>query len=225
VRTAQKKKVRKMLERRYSQAEIRVSKSGRRASGYIMRWNTKSKPSSGLPFTEICAERCCTNALRTGDPVLLLDHNMGQVLGRQSAKTVRFSEDNSGLEFDCELPNSPLGDNVAESLRRGDLQSCSFGFSMNPDIDPDCESWEDGEDEEGERCVVRTLRKISKLHEASIVASPAYPGTSASVRSMFPNGMPLEIRSRYPKLVLPTLEQIAAVERDELLHRIKKSFV
>jgi hypothetical protein len=96
---------------------------------------------------------------------------------------------------------------------------------MNPDIDPDCESWEDGEDEEGERCVVRTLRKISKLHEASIVASPAYPGTSASVRSMFPNGMPLEIRSRYPKLVLPTLEQIAAVERDELLHRIKKSFV
>jgi len=213
-----------MLEQRYIKTEIRLQKKGRTASGYAATFHTLSKRNSGLPFLENLEPGCFRTALQTGDPYVLLNHDTSAVLGRKSAGTARFEEDRNGLRYEVDLPESPLGENVRCSIERGDLDSCSWGFEMSDD--PDDQSWDEGEGDDGERAIIRTLKNVRTLREISFTPFPAYPNTSASVRSLFPTGaVPYEIRSRYPNLVLPTLDQIAAVERDELLHRIKKSFV
>ena len=66
------------------------------------------------------------------------------------------------------LPNTTTGRDAAELIRRGDVDSMSFGFSVPRDGD----SWStDGAE--------RTLHEI-RLHEVSIVAFPAYSGTAGT---------------------------------------------
>jgi len=67
-----------------------------------------------------------------------------------------------------------MGRDAAELLRRGDVDSMSFGFSVPRGGD----EWSD----DGMR---RTLKSV-RLHEVSIVAFPAYSGTAGttSVRGL-----------------------------------------
>jgi hypothetical protein len=72
------------------------------------------------------------------------------------------------------LPNTTRGRDVAELLRRGDIDAMSFGFSVPQGGD----SWSaDG--------AQRTLNSV-RLHEVSLVAFPAYSATAgtASVRGL-----------------------------------------
>jgi hypothetical protein len=64
------------------------------------------------------------------------------------------------------LPNTSRGRDVAELLRRGDVDSMSFGFSVPSGGD----SWSSDGNE-------RTLKSV-RLHEVSLVSFPAYPGTA-----------------------------------------------
>jgi hypothetical protein len=81
-------------------------------------------------------------------------------------------EDDRGLKVRAELPNTSLGRDTAELIRRGDVDSMSFGFSVIRD------SWDESGNE-------RTLHSV-RIHEASIVAFPAYRGTAGttSVRGL-----------------------------------------
>jgi len=102
------------------------------------------------------------------------NHDTGSILGSTRAGTLKLVEDGRGLKVTAELPNTTLGRDTAELLRRGDVDAMSFGFSVPKNGD----AWsEDGAE--------RTLKEI-RLHEVSIVAFPAYTATAgtATVRAL-----------------------------------------
>jgi len=133
------------------------------------------QPSEPLPFTERIAPGAFVRSLKTRNEIKLLwNHDTGDVLGSKRAGTLRLVEDDRGLRVSADLPNTTTGRDAAELLRRGDVDSMSFGFSVPK-----------GGDEWNESGTERTLREV-KLHEVSIVAFPAYTSTAGttSVRGL-----------------------------------------
>lgn len=161
------------IETRISLAdfEIRETNDGMTFSGYAAVFDSPSEP---LPFTERINPGAFKRSLRARNDVKLLwNHDTGIVLGSTRAKTLSLIEDARGLKVEAQLPNTSAGRDAAELLKRGDVDSMSFGFSVPAGGD----SWNaDGSE--------RTLKNV-RLHEVSIVAFPAYSGTAGttSVRS------------------------------------------
>ncbi len=183
---------------------------GRYLSGYAARFNSLSEDLGG--FRERLAPGCFARSLQSGDPRMLLDHDTGKLLGRKSAGTLEISEDAKGLRFRCELPDTTAGRDVYESVRRGDLSGCSFGFmcrssDWSTETDPD-----DADDV----CSVRTVTQAD-LHEISAVTFPAYLATNvdASQRAaaLFPGGdIPAEIRQHVSQHSNPRFARLKAIE-------------
>lgn len=101
----------------------------------------------------------------------LFNHNWDKVLGRRSAGTLLLEEDEHGLRFEVELPQTSYAKDLAISMQRGDIGECSFLF--------DVVSQEENFD--GEKPLIRI--KECKLYEVSIVTLPAYDEAKASMRS------------------------------------------
>lgn len=156
----------------HTQFEIREEAEGMRFSGYAAVFNSPSEP---LPFTEVIERGAFHKTLRSKNDVKFLwNHDSGEILGSTRAKTLALIEDERGLRVEGLLPNTSRGRDVAELLRRGDVDSMSFGFSVPAGGD----DWsKDGSQ--------RTLKSV-RLHEVSLVAFPAYPGTAGlqSVRGL-----------------------------------------
>ncbi|MBB5066151.1 HK97 family phage prohead protease [Granulicella mallensis] len=162
--------------------DVRVSKNddgSNTVSGYAVLYNSLSVDLGG--FVETIAPGALTRTLADSPDVLCLrDHQVELLLGRTISGTLILTEDSIGLNFVCQLPNTTTGNDLAESLRRGDIDSCSFGFSCAND------TWT----QDAQGCVIRCLLDID-LFEVSVVSFPAYPETSAALRSA-----PIEIRSQ-----------------------------
>jgi len=147
--------------------EVREEGDGMTFSGYAALFDSPSEP---LPFTERIAPGAFRRSLRARNDIKFLwNHDAGEILGSTRAGTLTLSEDDRGLRVNGTLPNTTRGRDVAELLRRGDIDSMSFGFSVPQGGD----SWnEDGSE--------RTLKSV-RLHEVSLVAWPAYTATSGTV--------------------------------------------
>lgn len=110
----------------------------------------------------------------TKDVRALWSHDQNVVLGRTKNGTLRLREDNVGLSFELDLPNTTAGKDALTSIRRKDVSGMSFGFFVQED------SWARGK---GADPHIRTLLKVD-LFEVSPVAFPAYPQTDVSTRGM-----------------------------------------
>ncbi|MCE0554423.1 HK97 family phage prohead protease [Bacillus thuringiensis] len=95
------------------------------------------------------------------------------MLGRTKNNTLRLSEDAVGLRFELDLPDTTLGNDTYKSIKRGDVDGVSFGFSM---ISEEIQEPDDD-------LMLRTVTK-AKLLEVSAVAFPAYPDSEVSARDM-----------------------------------------
>ncbi len=151
--------------------EIRETPDGMTFEGYAAVFNSRSENLGG--FTEFVAPGAFTRSLKSRNDVKLLwNHDSGQVLGSTRARTLTLTEDARGLKVTAQLPNTQLGRDTAELLKRGDVDAMSFGFNVIKD------TWNAAGDE-------RTLEAV-RLFEVSIVAFPAYSATAgtATVRSL-----------------------------------------
>jgi HK97 family phage prohead protease len=163
----------KKMETRVNPAQFELrelEEGGMTFEGYAAVFNSPSEP---LPFTERIAPGAFKRSLQARNDIKLLwNHDSGSVLGSTRAGTLTMVEDDRGLKVRAELPNTSLGRDTAELIRRGDVDSMSFGFSVIRD------SWDESGNE-------RTLHSV-RIHEASIVAFPAYRGTAGttSVRGL-----------------------------------------
>lgn len=148
--------------------EIRDDGDGMTFEGYAAVFDSPSEP---LPFTERIAPGAFRGSLKQRNDIKILwNHDTGSVLGSTRAGTLQLTEDERGLRVSAKLPNTSLGRDTAELIRRGDVDAMSFGFSIPRNGD----SWNaDGTE--------RTLKQV-RLHEVSIVAFPAYTATAGTAQ-------------------------------------------
>ncbi|MED3549966.1 HK97 family phage prohead protease [Cytobacillus praedii] len=139
-------------------------------TGYAAVFN--SKASIGDYFEEIIEPGAFSRTLsENGDIRALFNHNWDHVLGRTKSGTLYLEEDERGLKFEIELPNTSVGRDLAESMARGDINQCSFGFW----IDNGKETWDYSVEP-----ALRTIHEV-ELYEISVVSIPAYDDTEASL--------------------------------------------
>src|SRR4051812_25923117 len=101
--------------------------------GYAARFNnpTTIRDVRGGEFRETIHPDAFTRSLvEQPDVRMLRDHNPSVLLGRTRAGTLRIGTDAEGLWYECSLPDTTDGRDLAESIRRGDIDACSFGFTV-----------------------------------------------------------------------------------------------
>ena len=97
--------------------------------GYPVVFDSLSNDLGG--FVEKVERGAFAESLANNDEVhALFNHDDDKVLGRLGAGTLRLWEDDHGLRMELDPPNTTVGNDVVELLRRGDLVSMSFGFYM-----------------------------------------------------------------------------------------------
>ncbi|MCS2609377.1 HK97 family phage prohead protease [Halomonas dongshanensis] len=152
-----------------------VETKGRTLYGYAARFDA---PTQLDGFSERIRPGAFTRTLASKDAPnvrAIYEHDGRALLGRAGSGSLRLHEDDQGLAFELDLPDTQLGRDVATLVKRGDVHGCSFGFIAQG------ESWE------GE---TRVLEDVDLL-EVTITATPAYDTTSVQVRGKQPRGIRL----------------------------------
>ncbi len=160
--------------RTFNVGEIRAEGDGegsKKIIGYAAKFNELSEDLGG--FREVIAPGAFANAIQNSDVRCLWDHLSHIVLGRNKSGTLRMKEDETGLQFECDSPDTQLvRDMVLSPISRGDVSQCSFGFRTITD------SWRKQNDE-----WIRTLEEV-ELFDVSPVTYPAYQATEVALRSL-----------------------------------------
>lgn len=97
------------------------------------------------------------------DVYLLVGHNADNLLGR-AGKNMRLEIDETGLFFECELPNTQLARDWYNLIESGIVDGMSFGFTCS--------------DEVNTTTMTRTITQIDELYEITITPFPAYKEAS-----------------------------------------------
>jgi len=193
-----------MFEKRLiSGCELRAvdSAQGRKVTGMAARYGVLSHDLG--KFRERI-QRGAFDSVVDQDVVATFNHDQNLILGRTVSRTLKLQAQSDGLAFECLLPKTSYADNLYESIKRGDVNGCSFAFTG---VDDD---WSD-EMVEGERCVVRSIKSFKRLHDISMVTTPAYPGTSVDAR--FKDLVAAEVRSYVHQLTAPPNAWLQMCER------------
>ena len=144
--------------------------------GYAAKFESWSDPIMGW-FREKIA-RGAFDGCELSDVIMCFNHNTDSILARTTSGTLRLEVDDVGLRFAFEAPNTTLGSDMLELVRRGDVSKCSFRFGVKQD------EWQSADEQNDLAMDERTILKFSRVADVSLVVFPAYPETEASVRHL-----------------------------------------
>lgn len=130
----------------------------------------------GDSFIEVIADGAFNESLKARDVVGLWSHDTSQVLGNSKSGTLRITNTQDELRFELDIPNTSVGNDAWELIKRGDVDGVSFGMKVQKD------KWS-SEDREGTKIYKRTILEAD-LYEISPVAFPAYPSNEVTARSL-----------------------------------------
>ena len=162
-----------LVEQRAYEGELKAVE-GRTVEGYASVFNSMSEDLGG--FREIILPGAFSEVL-DNDVRALYNHDSNYLLARTASGTLELKEDDKGLYYRFEMPNTTYGNDMLELFRRGDLSQSSFGFTVEKD------SWKL---ENGQH--VRYIERIGSLFDVSPVVYPAYASASSGLRSAEPKG-------------------------------------
>ena len=100
------------------------------------------------------------------------EHDQRMLLGAIHSRTLALTVTPNGLDYECLLPPSPLGQNTYASVDRSDYPGTSFTFQCISDSF----SYEGG-------AALRTIHS-ARLAEIGPVSNPAYKDSSVALRSL-----------------------------------------
>jgi len=171
---AEVRSLNEVVEQRAYDGEIKAAVEGRTVEGYASVFNSMSEDLGG--FREIILPGAFSEVL-DNDVRALYNHDSNYLLARTTSGTLELKEDEKGLYYRFEMPNTSYGNDMLELFRRGDLTQSSFGFTVEKD------NWrmEDGQQ-------VRYIERVGSLFDVSPVVFPAYSQASSGLRSAEPNG-------------------------------------
>jgi hypothetical protein len=142
---------------------------GTKVAGYAAVFNVETD--IGGMFREKIAPGAFAKAIK-GDVRSLFDHNTALILGRTKSGTLRLSEDERGLRYEVDLPDTQAGRDLRESMGRGDIDGSSFAFRVLK------QSWDESRD-----TPLRTIEEV-ELYEVGPVTFPQYPEAEVGLRSL-----------------------------------------
>ena len=164
-----------MKEVRNSNNEITpILPESRTVSGYAIVFNSDSNDLGG--FIERIEPTSLDGVVEKSDVLCFLNHNEDRGVLARSNKgegSLTLEIDEIGLKYTFEAPNTALGDELLEGLRRGDITTSSFAFTVGKD------SWSKMED----GTYLRTINSINELFDVSPVYRAAYDATSVKADS------------------------------------------
>ena len=195
------------LEIRSFNIELRDEPESRHIEGYGSVFNERSLDLGG--FVEMIAPGAFDGVIERSDVKCYLDHNPGKGIlarSRNGKGSLSLVVDEKGLKYSFDAPKTNLGDEVVEGLKRGDYSQSSFAFTVDDEV------WT----KEADGSYLRTITKIGGLYDVSIVANPAYEGTSVALRSLdafkAQEEIPAEVREEEPKTEEPKVEETPVEE-------------
>ena len=147
--------------------------AGRTIVGYAAKFESWSEPIMGW-FRETIA-RGAFDGCDMHDVIMCFNHRDDAILARTTSGTLRLEVDDVGLRFAFEVPQTTLGNDMLELVRRGDVSKCSFRFGVKED------AWLYADAQNGLALDERTILRFSHVVDVSLVTFPAYPATEASV--------------------------------------------
>lgn len=165
----------RQLERR-SASISSINVDTRIVEGYAIVFNSQSED---LGFYETISPSAVTeDTINTSDVFCLFNHNPEKVLARSKygKGSLSLVIDDRGLKYSFEVPNTELGNELLEHVRRGEIDGSSFAFIVS--ADEGSEVWENING-----TTHRTIHKIECLVDVSPVWQPAYSATSVSARA------------------------------------------
>jgi len=137
------------------------------------------------------------------DIIMQLNHE-GRVFARGSNSTLTVTPDEKGLRIRAYLGGTEEGRKILEEIRGGYLTKMSHGFRNGTD------KREIVEDRENKRVDIhRTIMKVAKEYDVSVVSLPANDATSISARNVS-EGVIAEVRE----------ERLAIEARERMKNKI-----
>lgn len=180
--------------------EVRAGDTGAVIVGHAPVWNRYSQNLGG--FVEQVAPGACSRAIVEDDIRGLLNHDASLILGRNKAGTMRLVEDNVGLRFEIDVPDTQYGRDLVVSAKRGDITGASFSFRV---ID---QEWGVTESD----FPLRTIKSM-QMFDTGPVTFPAYLDSESGLRSYVDRsealaGLASESRSMEQVLAAPDLRAL-----------------
>lgn len=154
-------------------------------------------------FRELVCPGAFKKTIAEADIRALFNHDANLILGRNRAGTLRLAEDDTGLPYEVDLPDTRAALDLAKSIERGDVSGSSFSFAP---VGENRTWWE--YPEEDDALPLRSLREL-RLFDVSPVTFPAYEETDVDLKRA--------LRSLAIDLSRPVDDLLAAVRTGHLL--------
>ena len=152
--------------------EVRAEDDGAvRVEGYAAVFGEETD--IGGFFRERIERGAFSDAIKNDDVVFVFNHDEATIMARTRSGTLSLTEDDRGLRMSAELDLSdPDVQRVHVKMKRGDLDKMSFAFWAEK------QEWDESQDPP-----LRTIKQ-ARLHDVSVVTTPAYDGTEIGLRSL-----------------------------------------
>jgi HK97 family phage prohead protease len=200
------KKQRKMMENKEFTVNCEIQlrqldtddQDSRIVCGYAVKFDSESQD---MGFIEVIRKGAITEeTIMKSDIYARFNHDEDTVLARsrygEGSLALELRED--GLYYEFEAPHTAIGDELLEHLKRGEMTTSSFAFTLPKDGSG--ERWTKKED----GTLFREITKIDRLFDVSPVYEPAYLATSVSKRAL----EMVEENDRLTKLYEDMMEEI-----------------
>jgi hypothetical protein len=143
-------------------------------TGLGVRYNKYSADLGG--FVEVVLPGSGNKTIVEQDIRGLFNHDPNNLLGRKGAGTLRLASEDQGIRYFIDAPDTQVGRDVIELVRRGDIPGSSFGFTL---VNERSQSW------------AKTSRgyPVRQIHEYVMrdigpVTFPAYGSTEPALRML-----------------------------------------
>jgi len=156
--------------------EMNTGEESRIIEGYAVVFNCLSLNLGG--FYEKISREACEFIIERFDILAILNHDVKRGVLARSNKgqgSLSLKVDNIGVRYSFEAPYTFAGLEAYEAVRRGDVTGASFTFRTTPIG----EQWK----RTAEGDYIRTITEFTNVLELSLVYNPAYPDTSARLKS------------------------------------------
>lgn len=200
----------KTMERRVMAAPLELRRASeadadaRTLVGYAAVFG-KETVIAGL-FREQIAPGAFAASIGEDDVRALFNHDPNFVLGRTRSGTLTLAEDETGLRYEVNPPETTWANDLLVTVKRGDVSQSSFGFQVVK------EEWT--EPATRAELPLRTIRE-ARLFDVSAVTYPAYADTSVVSQEARSTA---EAMATAEALVEQVRAEAAAIAADQAAH-------